>query len=156
IADAADAAGLLAGSAAWTKKDNDALKVWLTTYLDWLLTSKNGLDEASAKNNHGTWYDVQAVRLALTVDRTDLARQIAEAAGQKRIAVQIEPDGRQPLELARTAAFGYSRFNLEALFMLATLGEHVGVDLWHYQLPDGRGLTKALDFLLPYVVDSSK
>jgi hypothetical protein len=155
-AGAADAAGLLVGSSAWTQKDDDALKAWLTTYLDWLLTSKNGLAEASAKNNHGTWYDAQVIRIALIVGRMDLARQIAEAAGRKRIAVQIEPDGRQPLELARTAALGYSRFNLEALFLLATLGEHVGVDLWHYQFPDGRGLTKALDFLLPYMVDPSK
>ena len=156
IAEAADAAGLLAGSSVWTQKDNDALKPWLKVYLDWLLTSKNGLDEASARNNHGTLYDVQAMRLALIIGRTDLARQIAEAAGQKRIAVQIEPDGRQPLELERTAAFGYSHLNLEALFMLATLSEHVGVDLWHYQLPDGRGLAKALDFLLPYLVDPPK
>ncbi len=156
IAEAADAAGLLAGSSVWTQKNNDALKAWLKTYLDWLLTSKNGLDEASAKNNHGTLYDAQTMRLALIIGRTDLARQIAEAVGQKRIAVQIEPDGRQPLELARTAAFGYSRLNLEALFMLAILGEHMGVDLWHYELPDGRGLAKALDFLLPYLADPPK
>ncbi len=156
IAEAADAAGLLAGSSAWTQNDDDALKAWLNTYLDWLLTSKNGPDEAGARNNHGTLYDVQAARLALIVGRIDLARQIVEAARQKRIAVQIEPDGRQPLELERTAAFSYSHLNLGGLFLLATLGEHVGADLWHYQLPDGRGLARALDFLLPYLVDPSK
>lgn len=156
IAEAADAAELLAGSSAWMPKDDEALKAWLKTYLDWLLTSKNGLDEAGARNNHGTLYDVQAVRLALITGRTDVARQIAEAAKQKRIAVQIEPDGRQPLELERTAAFSYSHLNLGGLCMLATLGEHVGVDLWHYQLPDGRGLARALDFLMPYLVDPPK
>src|SRR5262249_10232737 len=46
---------------------------------------------------------------------------------------------------------GYSRFNLEALFELATLAEHVGVDLWHYQTADGRSMQQALEFLLPYV-----
>ena len=156
IAEAADAAGLLAGSSAWMLKDDDALTAWLRTYLDWLLTSKNGLDEAGARNNHGTLYDVQATRLALITGRTDVARQIVEAARQKRIAVQIEPDGRQPLELERTAAFSYSHLNLGGLFMLATLGEHVGVNLWHYQLPDGRGLARALEFLLPYLVDTQK
>jgi hypothetical protein len=33
---------------------------------------------------------------------------------------------------------------------LATLGEQVGVDLWHYRTPDGRGIGTALDYLVPY------
>ncbi len=157
IAVAADAAGLLAGSSAWTQPDNEALKAWLKTYLDWLMTSKNGRDEAGARNNHGTLYDVQAMRLALILGRTDLARSIAEAAGQKRIVVQIQADGRQPLELERTASFSYSKFNLEALFALATLADQVGVDLWHYRLPGGLcALPRAVDFLLPYVADPTK
>ncbi len=157
IADVADAAGLLAGSSAWTQRDSDAFKAWLTAFLNWLLTADNGREEAGARNNHGTLYDVQTMRIALVLGRMELARQIAEAVGPKRIAVQIQPDGRQPLELERTAAFGYSHLNLEGLFMLATLAEHVGVDLWHYRLPGGQcALAKALDFLLPYLADASK
>jgi hypothetical protein len=157
IAEAADAAGLLAGSSSWSSKDDDALKAWLKTYLDWLLTSKNGRDESNARNNHGSFYDVQAMRIALVLGQVDLARQIAGAAKGKRIAVQIEPDGRQPLELERTASLNYSHFNLDALFTLATLSEHVGVDLWHCRLGNGRNaLAAALDFVLPYVADPSK
>ncbi len=153
LSNAADAAGLLEGSAAWTGKDQEALKAWVSSYLEWLLTSENGRDEAAATNNHGTFYDAQAMRLALILDRTDLARQLAEAAKEKRIAVQIEPDGRQPLESTREAGLSYSFFNLEALFDIATLGERVGVDLWNYKLPGGHGIAKALDFLLPYVAE---
>jgi hypothetical protein len=157
IAVAADAAQLLAGSTAWPPADDAALKAWLKTYLDWLLTSKPGRDEANARNNHGTFYDVQAMEIALVLGQNEVAKQIAEAAKQKRIAVQIEPDGKQPLELARTAALGYSQFNLAALFTLATLSEHVGVDLWHCPLANGQNaLTAALDFLLPYAADPSK
>ena len=119
-------------------------------------SSHNGRQEAAARNNHGTFYDVQVMRLALVLGQPDLPRQFAEAAKHKRIAVQIEPDGRQPLELERTTSFGYSLFNLEALFLLATLAEHAGTELWHYRLPDGRGLATALDFLLPYVQDPAK
>jgi Alginate lyase len=154
IADTADAAQLLAGSAAWTPKDQAEFKDWLETYLNWLLTSKNGRAEANARNNHGTWYDVQAVELALVLGKVEVAKQICGAAPEKRIAVQIKPDGQQPLELTRTAALGYSHFNLEALFTLATLSEHVGVDLWHCRLPNGQyALRNALNFLLPYVTD---
>lgn len=151
IAQAADALGLLAGSKSWTAADQKALDAWLDTFLGWLLTSKAGQDEHAARNNHGTIFDVQTARLALHLGHNDLARRILEEAKRQRIAVQIEPDGRQPLELARTASFSYSRFNLEALTELATLGEHAGVDLWHFGTPDGRSIRRALEFMLPYL-----
>jgi hypothetical protein len=157
ISQAADAAGLLAGSPAWTGPDRKKFKAWLETYLNWLLTSKNGHDESNATNNHGTWYDVQAMELALVLGKADVAKQIAQAAQAKRITVQIQPDGRQPLELVRTAAFGYSHFNLEALFALATLSDYTGVDLWHCRLANGRyALATALDYLTPYLGDNPK
>ncbi|NQX01991.1 alginate lyase family protein, partial [bacterium] len=156
LVSAADAAGLLAGSSAWKEKDQKSLDEWISAYLDWLLTSKNGLDEAAATNNHGTFYDTQVVRLALLLNRPELARKVAGEAKEKRIAVQIEPDGKQPLELERTSALGYSKFNLEAMFELATVAERVGVDLWNYQSPQGGGIRKALDFLLPYIDSPSR
>lgn len=147
---AVDALGLLASSEAWPKADQQALKEWLGTYHDWLIQSEPGKDEHNAKNNHGTFYDVQAVRIALVLGRDDSAKRMLEEAKQGRIAVQIDPDGKQPLELDRTTSFSYSRFNLEALCEFATLGEHVGVDLWHFSTDDGRSIRKAIDYMLPY------
>ena len=147
---AVDALGLLAESKAWPDDDQKALKEWLRTYHDWLLKSDPGKDEHRAKNNHGTFYDVQAVRIALVLGRDDSARRMLDEAKQRRIAVQIDAEGKQPLELDRTTSFSYSRFNLFALTELATLGEHVGVDLWNFTTEDGRSIRKAIDFMLPY------
>jgi hypothetical protein len=152
----ADAAGLLAGSKHWSKADASGMTEWLGAFLDWAQTSDNGKEEQAAENNHGTFYDVQVAHLALFTGQTNLARQIIEAAKAGRIATQIKPDGSQPHELQRADSFGYSGFNLEALFALATLGEHIGVDLWHFKTADGAGIRSALDFLLPYVEQPDK
>ena len=48
-------------SSAWTKADQAGMKAWLAQYCEWLQTSKNGKEEAIAKNNHGTWYDVRSL-----------------------------------------------------------------------------------------------
>ena len=151
LADAADAAILLVGSKHWSAADQQALQAWGEGFFEWLLGSKNGQDERAAKNNHGTWYDVQAVKWALVLGRKDKAKELCVAAGPGRIGVQVEPDGKQPLELVRTATFSYSCFNLRALSALAGLGEHAGVDLWKYRSADGRSLVAALDFLVPYL-----
>jgi Alginate lyase len=142
-----DAAGLLAGSNAWTKEDQQAIEAWFAEYLDWMLESRYGRDEAATKNNHGTWYDAQVASFALFVGQDDVARRILSEVAEKRIARQIEPDGRQPHELARTKSFSYSVMNLRGMFTLAALAEEVDVDLWDYQTDDGRSIRKAIDWL---------
>ena len=156
LADAADAAILLVGSKHWSAADQQALLAWGSAYFEWLTTSKNGQDERAAKNNHGTWYDVQAVKWALVLGRMEKAKELSIAAGPGRIGVQVEPDGKQPLELVRTASFSYSCFNLLALSTLAGLSEHAGVDLWHHKTADGRSIRTALDFLVPYLGKNPK
>lgn len=151
-----DAVGLLADARAWTPADQRHLQDWFDQFLRWMQESKNGREEAAARNNHGTYYDVQAVSFALFLGKVDLAADIVRAAREKRIAVQIEPDGRQPLELVRTKAWSYSVGNLSGLMLLATLGDSVGVDLWHFQTRDGRSLGKALDYLLPFALGQHK
>ena len=145
-----DALELLNDSKSWTSADQQGMIAWMTQYLDWLQTSKIGTGEGDATNNHGTFYDTQVAAIAAFVGKTDLARRIIETAREKRVARQIEADGKMPRELQRTKSFGYSAFNLRAMMDLASLGQNLGIDLWHFQTPDGRSIRKALDFMAPY------
>jgi hypothetical protein len=156
LPDIVDAIGLLAGSKSWTSADQKGLQDWFSKFLQWMQENRNGREENTARNNHGTYYDVQTMSYALFVDRNSLAKQIAEAAKEKRIALQIEPDGRQPLELARTKAWSYNNMNLDGLMQLARLAESVDTDLWDYQTRDGRGMRRALEYLYPYATGDQK
>jgi Alginate lyase len=147
-----DAVRLLKETGAWTDADQTALVGWMKEYLDWLQHDPAGKDEASEKNNHGSWYDAQVASIAMFVGEEDLAKKIVENAKQKRIAQCIEPDGQQPEEMERTKGLHYCVFNMSAMSVLARIGEHLNVDLWNYESPDGRSLRRGLDFVLPYLL----
>jgi hypothetical protein len=151
-----DSVGLLAGSKSWTPADQKGLEDWFEKFLRWMQESKHGRDENAARNNHGTYYDIQTASFALFLGKRSLAKQILETAREKRIASQIEPDGAQPLEIARTRSWSYSVGNLDGLMLLAALGENVGVDLWSYRTKDGRGIRQALEFMYPFAVGDKK
>jgi|SRR6184192_1831471 len=146
-----DAIGLLERSPSWGDADAQAMRTWMSAYLQWLQTSDIGKAEQGARNNHGTWYDAQIAALALFTGDTGLARATLAASKARRIAAQVTRDGRQPYELVRTRSLSYSAMNLEGLCRLAELGREVGVDLWSYQAPGGGGsIRTALDYLAPY------
>jgi len=151
-----DADALLTGSKSWSDDDHKQLQAWFKDFLKYLLTSPQGQKEMNQPNNHGTWFAVQAATYAMYLGDDEQAKQIIKDAYTKRIASQIEPDGKQPHELARTKAYDYSRFNLEALGCLALYGERYNLDLWSFKTDDGRSIAVALDWLAPYATGEKK
>ncbi len=151
-----DALGLLENSKEWTKNDKAGMNKWVGDFLIWLQTSKNGVDESKSKNNHGTWYDVQLVSCMLYLDKYKEAKEHLETVSKKRFDSQIEADGKQPAELARTNGMSYTLFNLRAFVKLALLAEKVEIDLWNYKNEKGGSIRKALDYFLPFVLEPTK
>ncbi len=149
-----DAARVLAASSSWTPHDREAFHAWCAAFATWLQTSRNGREESAATNNHGTWYDAQLVALQLYTGRQDETRSRLEKT-KRRIASQVERDGRQPRELERTRSWSYSVMNLDGWFTVARLAREVGVDLWNFQTADGRSLRAALDYLVPFAAGSA-
>jgi hypothetical protein len=146
-----DSVALLQQTNAWSDADQAALVAWMREYLDWLQHDPLAQDEASERNNHGTWYDAQVAAIALFVGEREIARKIVDGAKLKRIDRCLEPDGRQPEELGRTKSLHYSVFNLSAMAVLGRIGEQLDVDLWKYESSDGRSLRRALNFVMPYL-----
>ncbi|WPR70147.1 alginate lyase family protein [Flavobacterium sp. NG2] len=137
-------------------KTSQALRKWFTDYAYWLQTSENGVFEKNTKNNHGTHYDTQLIEILLFLNKTAEAKQILEAVKTERIAKQIQSNGAQPLELARTKALSYSTMNLRGFTELAVLGKKLGVDLWNYKAANGASIINAFEFLKPYAKGEKK
>jgi hypothetical protein len=150
LPDLVDALRILDAAPGWSAKDRDGMVTWCRAYLAWLIDSKNGTEERAAENNHGTFYDEQVAALALFVGDSVVARRTLDASAKARIASQIDSLGKQKLELERTRPLHYSVFNLDAFTMLAEMGRHVGVDLWHYTAPNGGSILRALTYVAPY------
>lgn len=145
-----DAATLISTSKHWDSAAQKQLKAWFSAYAKWLTDSPLGKDEADEHNNHGTYYSVQLVALALFTGNNSLAKSQLDTA-KIRLQRQLKPDNSQPYELARTLPYNYATMNLRGFFELATLAKKLNMDLWNYETADGKSMKKAFEWFLPYV-----
>ena len=150
------AIAFLDGSGVWPAEERSGLQGWFRDYLEWLLTSQHGYDEATHGNNHSVAYDLQIANYALFIGAGEIARRVVEGVPARRVDLQIEPDGRQPRELARTKSLNYSTSNTSLFLRLIETGRCVGIDLADYENPDGRGIRRALDWLVPFYTGRSE
>ena len=146
-----DGVQLLEKSKSFTQKDSKLLKAWFSQLLKWLLTHPQAIEESYQKNNHATAYDVQVAAYALYTGNKKVFSDIVDNFSKRRIATQIMPDGKQPYELRRTLAFGYSQYNLTHIIDLMLMIKHQGVDFRQYCVSGEHSFFKAMDFLAPYM-----
>ena len=125
-----------------------ALQSWFNDLADWAYTGRAEKALRKADNNIGTAYDVSLINMYLFAGNTKRAKKIADNFAERRICAQIREDGRQPAELIRTKAYGYSISNLSHIIDFCYL-----VRQWdnNYYARYSERLDKAFDYLQDYV-----
>ena len=153
LVEVARAIEVLKDSPALSMNDLGAITQWFKDYLTWMTTSKNGIEERNAKNNHGTCWVMQVAEFAQLTGNQELLAYCRDRFKTVLVPNQIAADGSFPEELRRTKPYGYSLFNLEAMATVAEILSTSQDNLWTFQLPDGRGLGKAFGYMAPYIKD---
>jgi hypothetical protein len=154
---------LLEASGALSAGDRSAVGEWFSHYLTWMTTHQYGIDEREARNNHGTCWVMQVAEFARHTGRDDLTGYCRDRYKTVLLPNQVAADGSFPEELRRTKPYGYSLFNLDAMTTICQILSPVNVghdlrradadNLWTYELPDGRGIRKAVAFMATYIAD---
>jgi len=132
------------------------IRAWFTAYTRWMTTHPNGIEERDAKNNHGTCWVMQVAAFAsLTEERAslDMCRTRFKSV---LVPNQMAADGSFPLEIERTKPYGYSLFNLDAMAATAQILSTPADNLWTFELPDGRGMRRAMAFMTPFIADKTR
>jgi hypothetical protein len=143
----------LEGAPGWSSQDATGVRRWFADYLTWITTHEYGIAERDAKNNHATCWVMQEAAFAHLTGNRELLADSKRRFKTILVPDQMGPDGSFPLELARTKPYGYSIFNLEALATIAQIASTPDDNLWTFELPDGRGLGKAMAFMTPFMRD---
>ena len=143
-----------------TSADEGGVQAWFSEYLRWMTTDPNGIEEREAKNNHGTCWVMQVAAYSWLTANGELGAYCRDRFRTVLVPNQIAPDGSFPLELARTKPYGYSLFNLDALattaHILSRPGDSRSEDLWRFETADGRGLRRAMAYMVPFIRDRKK
>lgn len=153
LVEVAQSIPLLERAGVLSQNEQDGLLAWFRDYLHWMITSKNGHDERSAKNNHGTCWVMQAAEFARLTGNDAVVRDCRDRYRSVLLPHQMAADGSFPLELHRTKPYGYSLFNLDAMAAVCQILSDRDNDLFAFRLPDGRGLEKGIEFMAPYIAD---
>ena len=147
---------LLEGSKSFTKNDSKQLKNWFRQLTKWILTDPEGKKESDMANNHSIAYDAQVIAFSLYCGDNATALQCVKDFPEKRLFKQIKADGSMPHELRRTLAMHYSWYNLTHIIDICFMAKTLGVDIYAMKSDDGISVSKAIDFLAPYVGKDAK
>jgi len=131
------------------------VKAWFADYLAWMTTHPYGIEERDTKNNHATCWVMQAASFARLTGNSALLQFASERFKTVLIPDQVARDGSFPEEIRRTKPYGYSLFNLDAMATICQLLSTPQDNLWKFQLSDGRGMRKAVEFMTPYIRNKS-
>lgn len=153
LVEVARAVEVLKDSRSLKMSDLGGVMQWFKDYLLWLTTSKYGIEEREAKNNHGTCWVMQIAAFSQLVGNQELLEYCRDRFKKVLVPNQIAADGSFPEELRRTKPYGYSLFNLEALATICQILSTGKDNLWTFALPDGRGIGRALAYMFPYIKD---
>lgn len=133
-----------------------SIKQWFADYILWLNTSKNGVAEKLSKNNHSACWVMQVASFAKLCNDQVMLDSLRWRYKNVLLPLQMATDGSFPLELARTKAYGYSIFNLDAMTMICQILSTPKENLWQYETADGKSIAKGINYLYPFVADKSK
>ncbi len=136
--------------------DLAGVRKWFAEYLEWMTTHAYGIAERDAKNNHGTCWVTQVAAFAQLTGNATLSEYCRNRFTSVLIPNQEAADGSFPLEQARTKPYGYSLFNLDAMAIAAQTLTTREDNLWTWQLPDGRGMARAMAYMVPFIADKKK
>jgi len=151
LVEVARAISFIEESGALSQPERQAVRSWFEQYLTWMTTHAYGEAERDAKNNHGTCWVLQVAEFARYTDRSELTRFCRECFKSVLVPGQIAADGSFPEELRRTKPYGYSLFNLDAMTGICQVLSTPSDDLWRFEAADGRGVAKALSFMVPFI-----
>jgi hypothetical protein len=153
LVEVARAASVLEESGSLSPRDRTGVKKWFADYLAWMTTHQYGKDERDAKNNHGTCWVAQVAEFARLTGNRELTQYCRDRYKTVLLPGQMGADGSFPLELKRTKPYGYSLFNLDAMGVVCQILSTPKENLWKFELPDGRGMKKAMLFMFPFIAD---
>lgn len=128
------------------------VRQWFSEFLKWMTTSQKGLDEKKSGNNHATWWAAQVAAYASFLNDETALRMVWDDYRGYLVPEEIRPDGSCPQEEARTNSLSYSCFNLDAFSVLCRIAQVHGVDLWHFDAPNGGSVAKACNYVIPFVL----
>ena len=156
LVEVARAAAVLEDTRTLPASTSAGTRGWFSRYLTWMTTHEYGIAEREAKNNHGTCWVMQVAEFARYAGRQDLSDFCRRRFRTELVPNQIAADGSFPEELRRTKPYGYSLFNLDAFATVCQILSSRTDDLWRFEMPDGRGVRKAVACMAPYIADKTR
>ena len=153
LVEVARAIEVMESSRALSAAELKKIEQWFVDYLRWMTTSKNGIQERDARNNHTTCWVMQVAAFAHLVGDEKLLEFCRERFKTVIVPNQIAADGSFPEELRRTKPYGYELFNLEAMATVCQILSTPQDSLFTFQTADGRGFRRAMEYMAPFIAD---